>query len=159
MPYLNSNYQTEEYRTNPIYREKIKARNRASYHKHIDKRRNESRLYRLNNKEKLKLINFRARLKYRFGITVEEYNFLLKLQNGKCGICKKLPSGIRLDVDHDHNKNVIRGLLCRSCNRFLGIIENRNMEFIGNYLKGNPLQKQTKILTRKWNGRTIFPDK
>lgn len=162
MPYKN--YPNElyirrfKYANDPIWREKRKETNRRSYHKHIEKRREGTRLYRLKNKEKVKQINFVARLKYRFGISLEEYNVLLKQQNGKCAICKNSPGGNRLDIDHDHKTNIIRGLLCRSCNRFLGIIENRDMKLIENYLlRSNPLKKKTKIRTRKWDGTTIFP--
>lgn len=49
------------------------------------------------------------------------YDELLKLQGGRCGICKRLPlDHRRFDMDHDHDGMFVRGLLCRQCNRNLG---------------------------------------
>jgi hypothetical protein len=66
-------------------------------------------------------------LKRHYGITLEQYNTILKEQNGKCAICKKvLTSGkCGTHVDHDHNFEIncfklVRGLLCGDCNRLLG---------------------------------------
>jgi hypothetical protein len=47
------------------------------------------------------------------------YDELLKKQNGVCAICGRPPKTRRLDLDHDHHRMVIRGLLCSRCNRFL----------------------------------------
>ena len=57
-----------------------------------------------------------------FGITLEEYNIMLKQQDNKCLICKtiKCKSGRAFAVDHDHITNKIRGLLCSNCNHLLG---------------------------------------
>ena len=51
---------------------------------------------------------------YDYGLTVGQYELILKSQNGKCAICQC--DSIKLHVDHDHNTHKIRGLLCRSCN-------------------------------------------
>jgi Autographiviridae endonuclease VII len=63
-------------------------------------------------------------LRHRFGISVEEYDELFEEQDGKCAICESVPSNTRLAVDHDHQTNEIRGLLCHPCNRLLGRLEN-----------------------------------
>ena len=47
------------------------------------------------------------------------YERLLATQGGRCGICEDTPDG-RLDIDHDHVRDVPRGLLCRGCNMRLG---------------------------------------
>ncbi len=54
----------------------------------------------------------------KFGITLEQYDELLRAQDGKCAICEKNTEeeGISLAVDHDHKTLEIRGLLCRYCN-------------------------------------------
>lgn len=54
-----------------------------------------------------------------FGMTVEEYNNLLQIQNNRCAICK-LESKYRLAVDHNHATNLNRGLLCINCNTAFG---------------------------------------
>jgi DNA-directed RNA polymerase subunit RPC12/RpoP len=51
------------------------------------------------------------------GLTKEQYEALLKKQEYKCAICStKAP----LDVDHCHETNKVRGLLCRRCNLGIG---------------------------------------
>lgn len=60
-------------------------------------------------------------LKASYGITEAEYDRLFKLQNGRCAICMKLPGKVRLAVDHDHTTDEVRGLLCGTCNRMLGM--------------------------------------
>ena len=56
-----------------------------------------------------------------YGITEDEYNALLRLQGGRCAICKRRPRTKRLAVDHDHATGLVRGLLCANnengCNR------------------------------------------
>jgi hypothetical protein len=73
---------------------------------------------------KLRKIEKRSKLKYRYGISEEEYKRLLAAQGGVCGICGKPPMGGRntkhLNVDHSHDNNVVRGLLCHRCNTALG---------------------------------------
>lgn len=67
------------------------------------------------------------KLKYRYGMTVEEYTIKLKEQNNVCAICKcaeiakyrsKAPQ--HLSVDHNHKTGKNRGLLCDRCNRAIG---------------------------------------
>ena len=68
----------------------------------------------------------RDQLKHRYGITPEEYNTLLEQQGGVCAICKRPPRGKmkRLSVDHNHFTEQVRGLLCITCNRTVGYLEN-----------------------------------
>jgi hypothetical protein len=59
-----------------------------------------------------------------FGITLEQYEKLLKTQGGVCAICHQLNPGIRkLSVDHDHKSGQVRGLLCENCNRGIGQLQ------------------------------------
>lgn len=69
------------------------------------------------------------KLKNRYNITLEEYNKLLEFQQNGCAICRKLcASGKKLSVDHDHETNIIRGLLCYNCNSALGFLyEDENI--------------------------------
>jgi|TARA_S200002703_G_scaffold53469_2_gene46232 hypothetical protein len=62
-------------------------------------------------------------LKKYFGITPCDYDEILKSQQGRCAICRNLPTKKDknvLHVDHDHKTGEIRGLLCSSCNVSLG---------------------------------------
>lgn len=66
------------------------------------------------------------RLKNEFGITDEEYEQLLSVQGGVCGICGGPPDGRwkRLHVDHCHTTGRVRGLLCTPCNQGLGLLRD-----------------------------------
>ncbi len=67
-------------------------------------------------KEKVRYI----KNKYKeFGINEDWYKNKLQEQNNKCYICQQL-NDKRLDMDHDHKTNKLRGLLCHSCNLLLG---------------------------------------
>ena len=71
----------------------------------------------------------------RYGLTQERFDWLLEVQQGCCGMCRKLfAKDQRICVDHDHAccpdekrscGECIRGLLCLSCNTALGHIERR----------------------------------
>jgi len=70
-----------------------------------------------------KRANKRSQLKILYGMTIEEYEKMLKEQNGKCAICKsRNNNGNSLHVDHNHTTGKIRGLLCHKCNTALGIV-------------------------------------
>ncbi len=59
----------------------------------------------------------------KFGITLEQYECQLSLQQGGCAICKQPCSTDRaLAVDHNHQTNQFRALLCYRCNTVLGLI-------------------------------------
>lgn len=65
----------------------------------------------------------RSRLKYRYGVSIEDYERRVSLQSGKCAICNRVPTtgrGKRLQIDHDHTTGRFRGLLCHKCNTALG---------------------------------------
>ena len=67
-------------------------------------------------------------LKNAFGITLDEYNTMLETQNGACDICKK-PSSRALAVDHCHETDKIRGLLCSNCNIAIGMLQENIERF------------------------------
>lgn len=53
-----------------------------------------------------------------YGITAEQYWELYEAQGGKCYICRRASGKTRrLAVDHDHESGMVRGLLCKPCNR------------------------------------------
>lgn len=62
-------------------------------------------------------------LNYRYGITADDYAAMVERQGGRCAICgSDSPGGIAKVwcVDHCHDSNKVRGLLCGPCNRGLG---------------------------------------
>jgi hypothetical protein len=69
-------------------------------------------------------------------ITLERYHAMLVEQDDRCAICnrkenrKSRNGGItRLCIDHCHETNAVRGLLCHSCNTAIGKLED-NLELI-----------------------------
>ena len=76
-------------------------------------------------------------LRKTYGLSTEEYNKIFEKQNGKCAICNKHQSELSrpLNVDHCHNTNKIRDLLCDRCNLTVGYVENCNIDDILNYIK------------------------
>ena len=58
-------------------------------------------------------------LRCRYNITVEEYNKMIKQG---CNICG---SYTRLHVDHCHESEKIRGILCSKCNLAIGLFRNK----------------------------------
>jgi hypothetical protein len=87
-------------------------------------------------KDKEKYANSMRKFFYKrdYNITIEEYNEMFDDQKGCCKICGRHQSEFkqRLCVDHDHKTGKIRGLLCHTCNRFLGYIDD-NINNIINY--------------------------
>ena len=74
-------------------------------------------------RDKKKLKN--AVLQRKFGITFEEYEEKLKLQNNQCYICKKSveDNGKALAVDNATGK--VRDLLCNNCNVVVGFLNEQ----------------------------------
>lgn len=70
--------------------------------------------------------NRRVVLRIKYGITLEQYNELMRAQDGVCAICHQSPSQTKrtLAVDHCHSSGAIRGLLCSACNIAIGVMQN-----------------------------------
>jgi hypothetical protein len=63
----------------------------------------------------------------KLGLSDEDYRDYLELSNHRCWLCGE-PESVadrRLAVDHCHETDAIRGLLCTRCNRSLGSIGDR----------------------------------
>lgn len=70
-------------------------------------------------------------LKKMYGISLEVYEEMATKQNGLCAIClnpeqakDKDGAPRRMPVDHCHKTGKVRGLLCTSCNRALGLFKD-----------------------------------
>ncbi|HHK0424560.1 MULTISPECIES: endonuclease VII domain-containing protein [Stutzerimonas stutzeri group] len=64
------------------------------------------------------------KLKERYGITKDQYEAMFDQQGGVCAICKTHPDKGVLHVDHCHATGAVRGLLCPSCNKALGLLRD-----------------------------------
>jgi hypothetical protein len=91
-----------------------------------------ARAYRARNRERINANRSKSRL---IGglITPAEYDALLGKQKGACAICRGTPDQRpapghtrrrALCVDHCHNTNRVRGLLCQPCNTALGLFKD-----------------------------------
>ena len=65
--------------------------------------------------------NRRRHLKQAYNLSLEEYESIHELQDGRCAICK---TDQKLYVDHCHDSGAIRGLLCNKCNSALGFLND-----------------------------------
>jgi len=94
--------------------------------------------YKKIKNEGQKLLHHQHRKYERRGITKEQYDIVFEAQEGVCAICKK-PSKDQqsLAMDHNHKTNEFRGLLCKECNRALGLLGDNIgiLENATNYLK------------------------
>jgi hypothetical protein len=65
----------------------------------------------------------RCNLWRNYKITLEQYDELFQAQQGVCAICYR-PEDPRytLAVDHDHDTEKVRSLLCRKCNTGIGAL-------------------------------------
>jgi hypothetical protein len=96
-----------------------------------------------------------------YGVTWEEYEALLTKQEHCCAICKRPPSGTkvnsRLHVDHDHRTGKVRGLLCHSCNLVLGLMKESGVRL---FRAGRTFWKEgsiARLCTRRGSQLTICP--
>lgn len=69
----------------------------------------------------------------KYNLNFGEFDGLWIIFNGRCGICNKelkMPTRTRgqgldtVSIDHDHITGNIRGLLCSSCNRGIGFLND-----------------------------------
>jgi len=61
-------------------------------------------------------------LKWRYGLTPEQYKTMYEQQGGKCAnVACSRPAEY---IDHNHATNVVRALLCKQCNFALGLMND-----------------------------------
>jgi hypothetical protein len=75
------------------------------------------------------------------GLTPELFDDMLKSQGGKCALCEHehVAGHARksLVVDHCHRSGRLRGLLCHSCNRAIGLMRDdpARLRYAAEYLE------------------------
>jgi hypothetical protein len=64
----------------------------------------------------------------KYGLTLDQYDAILRGANSRCEACGGEETGrnqfgrVSLAIDHDHATGQFRGLLCMRCNRSLGML-------------------------------------
>jgi hypothetical protein len=91
------------------------------YREHKKEHAEYGKKYRQEHKEKIAPQRENYRLVKKYGITLAERDVMYNAQNGRCAICGEQHNV--LCVDHDHSTGKIRELLCKKCNRKLGMLE------------------------------------
>jgi hypothetical protein len=109
-----------------------KEKDRILYQKNKEHRVKYAREYREKYPERTRATN----LKQKYGITQNDYDKTLSIQNNKCAICERDMNeyGKIFCVDHNHTTGKVRGLLCDPCNYGLGFYEKHKDKYI-DYLK------------------------
>lgn len=128
----------KEYFARPEVKARAKVRNakyrarRADYKKSTIGKAAEKR-YRQSQQciDRLK----RNRLKTRYDLTPEGVMGILNNQSNQCAICSVVLNSYH--IDHCHNTNKVRGILCSSCNMGLGLFKDdtRVLQSAIKYLK------------------------
>lgn len=70
-----------------------------------------------------------ARVQSTYGLEPGDWDKLWEYQGEVCFICQRRPR-YRCDTDHDHDTNLVRGLLCKVCNRRLLPAARNNIEVL-----------------------------
>lgn len=106
--------------------EDTRSADRAAYQRTKERRVSYAMEYRVKYKDRTRATN----LKTKYGITQEDYNNMKAEQLQCCAICGEHEDNLKrvLCVDHCHSTGNIRGLLCDTCNKFLGFYEKFSKE-------------------------------
>lgn len=73
-----------------------------------------------------------------YGLTLDEFEFLLESRHHKCLCCKRaFGTDRRPYVDHNHTTGVVRGILCQSCNMCVAAFDNPLRETYAAYVDEN----------------------
>jgi hypothetical protein len=64
----------------------------------------------------------KSRKLVKYGLSIEEFEYMLEDQGGLCQICQQEMTPPV--VDHDHATGVVRGLLCVTCNAGIGMLKD-----------------------------------
>jgi hypothetical protein len=95
--------------------------NTCLYKEHLEWiKANEHRVREYRNRDKWTLVKRCSRR----GITPELLIDTFEKQNGKCPICVSEIELEKSAIDHNHATGEFRGILCRTCNRALGMFRD-----------------------------------
>jgi hypothetical protein len=88
-------------------------------------------------------------MRKQYGISTEQFAELLEFQDGGCAICAKPIENIRrrMNIDHDHKSDIVRGILCTGCNTGLGHLGDdiEGLKRALYYLENTPYNEYSKL--------------
>jgi Recombination endonuclease VII len=93
----------------------------------------------------------------KYDLSPAEYDAMLTEQGGVCAICKQPdPEGKALAVDHDHETNENRGLLCGLCNKAIGLMKDSQelLQRAIDYLRSHKEKNDPSIICISDHGRS-----
>jgi hypothetical protein len=135
----------KRYAEDPEYREWVLNMNRGFKRRHREKLNEQKRLQWATDPDLPKRQHERI-VMTKYGLAEGEYARMLAAQNGVCKFCKRTCHR-RLSVDHCHETNVVRWLLCSKCNAGLGQFDH------------NPnLLREAADCLDEWLGRHVIRD-
>jgi hypothetical protein len=120
---------------------KVRAARKRYRDQNLELRREQARQWVAANPEKRKAQRkkwtarnpdkIRRRNLSRYNLTPEAWDAMFEAQGRRCKICRSdVPTTKRgWHVDHCHNSDVVRGILCQKCNQGLGNFRD-NVEFL-----------------------------
>ena len=84
--------------------------------------------YKMRDKAYYRKKGWAAHLKHAYGVTLEEYDLMLKESCGRCAICERQFGDAKNEpcVDHNHETGQVRGLLHRNCNVAIGLLDDNS---------------------------------
>lgn len=107
----------QRYHTNYNYRMKTLERAKQAFRKDPEKHYIAARKYNKANKKKKQDYHYL----YKYGLTPEAYQELLKKQDYHCAMCD---SKEHLEVDHNHKTEKVREILCHKHNMVLAMADD-----------------------------------
>ena len=114
-------------------KEADKAYQKKWYEQNKEKQAQRAKEYREQNKEVIRERKRQQAVKYKYGVTWQEYQQVISTGCLVCG------SNVNLHLDHCHETGKVRGCLCFNCNISLGymkespVLIERLAEYIRNY--------------------------
>ena len=76
-----------------------------------------------------------------YGITVADYKAMWEKQHGRCAICTvdlKTLSQRAIHIDHCHKTATVRGIVCRTCNHRLAVVDDESWCELANVYRSMP---------------------
>jgi hypothetical protein len=114
------------------HREKALKQGRDWYKRNRSRKLEVCKRWRTNNPDRQR----KSQARRLYGITYEDYDSMLKKQNGLCKLCQEFMK--KPVIEHDHKNNKIRGFTCQRCNIIIGMVESARdlglLPALNNYL-------------------------